>query len=321
MPRHLLLGLTNRDITLYTWPNALPELVDMIFSYIHLDSQHYGDSSDDAECSDDDIKREASRLSLTCRRWSLALRPRLFHTLRLRDRSDLPFLLSIVRSPLSGWLAYHVVCIIFDLSYTDADRLRMSPFIWRTLCESLPVARTLMFGRTHSSTDDKDSLFPWRDRPFLSALPNIQNLFIENLRFVSLSSMLRLLGSIPSLATVVLFDVRWKGALESEEGVVSPNCPIKLPRLDVFFLQNCTDSRSSVWAFLQACSLVRLAHRGRVGIVPLIPASATVITALMDIFFEHDDDLVVAKQCDARGGPCNNIHLPKFLETSLTPSM
>ena len=105
--------------TQYTWENPIPELVDMILSHIRWDCEHFDFRTDTKM-----FKSEVAQLSLTCKLWSSVFRPYLFQRITLRSREDLPFLLAMVKSPLSRWLASSFISIIVDAGGPEAQRRR-----------------------------------------------------------------------------------------------------------------------------------------------------------------------------------------------------
>ena len=198
-------------------------------------------------------KSESSRLSLVCKRWSSVLRPCLFFGITLRTREDLSFLLSIVKSPLSRWLADSLFFIKIEMKEVEAHQPRLSSSFWKDIREHLPATKTLQFKGPPS-----DRLFPWRDRIFLHTYTHIQAMCICDFIFPSSSSLLRLLSSLPSLQLVCMSDVAWPGEASRLDKFrllqAPPQCPMSIPNAKTFISHFCTDDRFPTWLFAGMCS-------------------------------------------------------------------
>lgn len=170
-----------------------------------------------------DIKNGVKGLSLACRQWSQVLRPFLFRYLWLRRRSDIQFLLSVVRSPRSAWLAGHISVIRLDMSEKKgASPIRLSSSVWRDIRAAAPALHTLEFDSVTGQ------MFPWQQRAGLDTLTTVRHIRISNFCFPSFSSLLRLISNASSLECVALLGIRWRGSeFDTPHGYSTPFSNLK----------------------------------------------------------------------------------------------
>ena len=252
---------------------------------------------------DDDptkFKSEVSRLSLTCKRWSLVLRPYLFRIIRLQKRDDLRFLLTMVKSSLSGWLADDL--LIVKIMVKGAAQPRLSSSFWKDLRENLPAVKTLQFA---GESAVHDTLFPWRERISLGILTHIQAIVIKDFHFPSLSSLFRLLNSLPSLSLALLFHVKWPNR-SHEFQIAPPRCLMSTSNAKTLLSSDCTDNRLFTWFFAgMSTRWVFPAQERRLDQfegLSMPPAVSTII-GLVDKFFDEDDGILAVEIQDAKGKP------------------
>ena len=263
----------------------------MIFSHIRSDCELFGLLDDDID-REKDFKTVISRFSLTCKRWSLTLRPYLFRRIALKAREDFPFLLSIVRSPLSGWLAGCLACIEIIVAKMGPHRPRFSSTFWRDLRENFPATKTLWFEGEHG----KHPAALWRERISLRTFTHIQTVYIGHIYFPSYSSLLRLLNSFSSLERVLIALVEW-GTDGSEVRGLSQTASLPVFS-NVRFLacERCTDNRCLAWTYSLACARLR-----RLDQAHSIPPTARTVMGLVDKAFEDDSTLTMVKVHDTPG--------------------
>lgn len=166
--------------TLFAAPytRALPrELVDIIFHHVASEQAVIGEHYRH--------KEEFAGLSRVCRRWSLLLRPFLFCELYLHSLSDIRFLASVVRSPLSASLAAHIGTIRLDVpkATKDTSPIQLMSSEWRDLRAAAPALRSLVFNGGY----EKPWMFPWRQRDGLRTLTTLRSIRIQDFRFPSFS--------------------------------------------------------------------------------------------------------------------------------------
>lgn len=275
----------------------------MIFGHV----KQYCEQFDQLEVEDGglDFKREVSRLSLACRRWSQALRPFLFRQLVLHTRSDVPFLLSIARSPLSSWLADYITTIQLVIAHNVPDHIQLSSWACRAICESAPALKSISIdGEDESSgvgeTKKKNALIPCQQRVFLRTLVTVRFLILSDIRVPSFSSLLRLLN-YASVEKLSLSDVSW-GCSESA-GLLHPHAySTTTSKLKIIASTRCTDNHSPVWLFALASTRWNLPRR-RPDQTYSSPLTTRIVMEILNIFLPNDPDglIVVMKHCDSDG--------------------
>lgn len=259
----------------------LPELADLVVVYLQRDFTRC------ASGFDKKWRRQASRISLTCHRWSLALRPLLFRELTLKQRSDIPFLSGMLCSLASIWLREYIRVINFDFSSNQKNRFQLSPPAWKGIPALLPDAKVLniwSLGEKFTFTRHEGIFF----RRFLT----IRYLHLRGCRFPSFSSLLRSLGNIPLLEFVDMQDVKWNSD-ESDTLVEPPRYLASFSNLRYFISDDsCTDNRSPAWIFAGACAHYEFGWRP--GQNTPIPQIVLTIIGLVNLFWTKNDYVVFA---------------------------
>ena len=276
----------------------------MILSHIQRDCEHFDPFH--AFVNKRDFKSEVSRLSLTSKHWLSVLRPYLFRGIQLRKREDLPFLMSILRSPLSGRLAEFLLKVTIDMKEPDACQPRLSSSFWRNLREHFPAIKTLRFGGKSPRT-----FFPWRECISLHTFTHIQVIHIRDFRFPSCSSLLRFLGSLPSLSQIMVSQVEWPDKSDGLRLVQAPlRCPMPIPNAKTSIFMKCTDNRLAAWLFSVMCTRwmlpSRQRHHDQFEVNPVVLPPLTVMR-LIDRIFDKDSVLLVTKTHDTLSEPPNAV--------------
>lgn len=232
----------------YTWREALPELLLLIFE------QLIHNLRDDLESNISpfqrrEIRTTILRTSLTCVDWSRILRPILFDRLVLHTPYDIHFLSQMLSSPISGWLVDAVVELTFFANNASdpTSGLVVSSPIWKRL---LRTTRSLQSIGFESHTGKLP--FSWIGRPFLRNVGYVRELRLDNVLFPSFSSLLRVIGSMEMLETVKLYFVDWPIDESAEEGPQPPSCHASFQRIRYLDAFECTDNRAFTWMYAGA---------------------------------------------------------------------
>ena len=144
---------------------------------------------------------------------SLKLRPLLFRRLILRSTADVTFLSNTIRSRVSSWLAPHIQRLGIDFEQGFSSSIAALP--------RLPFLQSITHYPQCSSPEGQNVLHSPRLRPHLSRLPSLTYLGLSWVTFPSFSSLIRLLGTMPTLESVDLKDVGWQVPYGLDE---FPNC-------------------------------------------------------------------------------------------------
>ena len=148
------------------------------------------------------LRRKLAALSSTCRRWSQRCRPPIFRELKLVSRGDANYLESMLRSPLSGWLALHIeVLTLRPRTGMDSHALISG---WKSLSRRLPHLSTVR--KTFEHTTD---VVPISYRPLPQCLRNVKLLDLCYCKWFSFSGFVRDVAAMPSLEKVVLVGPTW----------------------------------------------------------------------------------------------------------------
>lgn len=216
-------------------------------------------------------KHTASRISLTCRRWTYTLRPVVFRRIILWSPKDVAFLLALLRSPISKWLAGQIKAVMLDIRVPAGKNQHAVPLsvdliMWRELVSLTMSLKALCFSCSLLSTQP---FFPHTHRLALKTIRTLKHLALTNVRFHSLSALIGLIGSFEELQGVYLDEVRWKAT--SEESISSlkaPRCKAIFKNLWLACWDNCTDSRAVAWIFLAKSLNYEYSFRDEVGGLP-----------------------------------------------------
>lgn len=170
---------------------------------------------------DERVKNVA--ISLACKDICQKIRPRLFEDLQLSLAKDVRFLREILRSNLSGWLGAHVLRITAKYDAYESEQEKISSEAVAILLSPrlLPAIKYLQFDSS-GMRDGTHFLDTMTLRPQLKRLTSLTHLNLINPKpFPSFSALARLLGSIPSLEDVQLYEVTWKSACKPTD---LPDC-------------------------------------------------------------------------------------------------
>lgn len=239
-----------------------PALLDMTLNHLAQD------------CSE---KKSLSRVSLTCRRWSRKLRPLLFKQLNLESTSDIHFLTAVLSSAASAWLASYIFRIALRSPPNIPNSFRLAPPAWKRLFQLLPNLNFLHLVVRYNTSDRS---FPWKERPFLHNLPTLRRLKLDNFRFPSVSSVVRLLGDMPFLEGATLKGIEWGGSADLEHP------PTHVPLLDhiqFLALNGCTDGAILSWVFAATSVRHLLRRRGDQNVTP-VPTDVLTMVHLVHTF-------------------------------------
>lgn len=213
--------------------------------------------------SQDDVRsvrrKQLSQLSLVCRNWSRAIRPKLFLPLYISSLEDIRFTSAMLRSRVSAWLAPHITHVV--LYRTSRNRL-LDPPIWKGLLYLLPHLRVLEFNwnnfndnktglpdlKSPSLFENGQALFPWKERPFMRTLRSLRSVELESFRFTSFSAFFKVLAAIPLLQRLSLWQVKW-AEHESDHANLAVQHANDFKRLVYVHAESCTSNISCMWLF------------------------------------------------------------------------
>ncbi|EKM53363.1 uncharacterized protein PHACADRAFT_197797 [Phanerochaete carnosa HHB-10118-sp] len=240
--------------------------------------------------ADFDDKTIVSKFSLVSQAWSQQCRPRLFGTLRINGEEDCRILYDIVRSPLSGWLAYHVGTLYFDNSWFPGH-----PF-WMILARLLPACHTI-----HQLVyDPRDIAFRCLSRSAYTktSIRNITSLALYHCKLPSFSALLRVLGDITYLEVVNLHQVSWPGAplmaISTTNNVCSGSLIstertwLKFSYVRSVEMRDCTNN-TAVPTWLLAAASTRHSFTRRRTAGPAVPAETWTTIKFIETFMGDDD--------------------------------
>lgn len=157
--------------------------------------------------------RSLLRTSIVCRAWSETLRRFLFHVLSLRTVAGVDFLLDILRSRTSSWLAPHIL----DITMPPGDSQAGIDYGSSRLLKSLTALQVVQY----SPNNELARPFPVALQPRLSQLRSVRTFFLRRAVFSSPSGLLRLLAAIPSLEKAYLHALEWQSPRDAEQ---PPDC-------------------------------------------------------------------------------------------------
>ena len=257
-----------------------PVLLDMILGYLALAQLE---------------KKLFSNVSMTCKRWSKKLRPLLFGQLILESISDVQYLAAALCTPTSSWLAPHVLRLTLRSPPKSPDSFQFSSPSWKRLFRLLPSLNHVHVFMRHNASD---RLFPWKERVFLRSLRSLRRLKLDNVRFFSSSSIVRLIGSMPFLEGVTLKGVEWGGSADTEQ---APQHSPPLRHLQFLALNSCSNSVVFAWAFA-ATSLRHTLRRDGNGNPAPIPTEMATVVQLVDVFAAGTNPYILYQRQKAEEG-------------------
>lgn len=185
-----------------------------------LQEDVYLKAADEAEGEDSTHKKPrytVSRLSLVCQDWYIKLRPRLFKRLVLLSKTDLDFLLAMLRRHRHGWLSNtvaYVEVVVSDSGKAPPSIDRLS----RQLSSNLPSLTELHFvlndpsssTRTITTTRNLPVLtITSASQPSLSQFTRMRCLVLRGVHVRTFSILAHALGGMTSLETVDFDEVSW----------------------------------------------------------------------------------------------------------------
>ena len=159
-------------------------------------------------------KRNISQLRLVSFRFSKVLQPLLFEHLIISHTSDIAVLADLLRS---------------------AGRKTITRFT--TVPETLELRPVV---------DCREFSFPTHARASLSNLPALRRLELSRCYFPSFSSLVRILGAIPSLEDVAVENVRWG---RTNDPLRAPSSAKPISHGKRVHARGCTDDWAFTWIF------------------------------------------------------------------------
>lgn len=226
-------------LMLSLWSTLLPEVRETIIDRL-LDPW-----SEASHTAFHVTKHQLCTLSLVCRHWANRIRPALFEQRVLRTSADVHFLLNVIRSPLSGWLAHHITHVEFEHRSIDP-----MPILWRALSRSLTSVKSLAVScKTGYNDEDVPPLFPFVLRPCPSSLEQLTQLHLRRCRFSGFSVLFRMLGALSRLEEIELHRVTWKTPCEFNK---PPSCTAAFQFLRYLRVGHCTQHWPFAWMFAAA---------------------------------------------------------------------
>lgn len=206
--------------TLWAIINRLPaELLVLVVDCL-LQEDVYLKAADEAEGDDSTHKKPrytVSRLSLVCQDWYIKLRPRLFKRLVLLSKTDLQFLLDMLRDHRNGWLSNTVAYVEVVVSDSGEAPPSIDRFS-RQLSSHLPHLTELHFVLNDPSSSTRTTT-PIRNlpvltitsasQPSLSQFTRMRCLVLRGVHVRTFSILAHALGGMTSLETVDFDEVSW----------------------------------------------------------------------------------------------------------------
>ncbi|EKM58656.1 uncharacterized protein PHACADRAFT_72971, partial [Phanerochaete carnosa HHB-10118-sp] len=254
-----------------SWERLPPEMHDYIWSFVESSNN----------------KAEVSRLSLVSRAHSRRFRPRLFASPVLRSEEDCHTLYSIVRSPLSAWLAEHVTTLRFHSTCFP------NPPFWMTLVRFLPACWTI-------DKLNHDPLIPpgriSRTAALKSSLKNITCLKLLHCDFPSFRILLRVLGDIIHLESIDFKHVTWKADPLLIIDTVNNVTNGAFSHVNSIQMRSCTDNVAvPAWIFAAISTHHSFSRRQA---APIAPGETLSLIKFMQNFL--GDDMIENSTFDAK---------------------
>ncbi|EKM61710.1 uncharacterized protein PHACADRAFT_84292, partial [Phanerochaete carnosa HHB-10118-sp] len=159
-------------------------------------------------------KADFLTLSLVSQTWCRYFRPRLFARLILKSEKDCRMLCGMVRSPLSSWLAEHIIELRFHYIIPPGYPLRTA------LVRFLPACRHIR----HDFHDKPARVLLSHNAALKSSLRSITSLTLINCDFSSFRIVLHVLGDITYLEKVAFWKIKWLDDRLTTADTVSDVC-------------------------------------------------------------------------------------------------
>ncbi|EKM57060.1 uncharacterized protein PHACADRAFT_78615, partial [Phanerochaete carnosa HHB-10118-sp] len=213
----------------------------------------------------------SSRLSLVSKVWSRSFRPRLFSSLRLKNDEDCHTLHSILRSPLSSWLAEYIIKLEFLI-----DNHFHYP-LCTALLRLLPACRAIW----HSF--NQTSGYVLRSAALKSSLRNLTSPELSNWTFPSFQTLLRVLADITYLKTIEFSLVKWSGDIPTTADAVNNLCSGSFSHVRKIQQFRCTNN-AAVPAWILAATSTRHSFTRRRTPRPAVGEEMLAIIKLIQMF-------------------------------------
>lgn len=232
----------------YTCREPIRDVLDLILQYLIMVLS----KSQLHQYTRPKVQSRISRTSLTCRHWARKLRLLLFEDVKLKTMDDVRFVLTMLHSPTSSWLADHILAVILypgvEHPYPHEATLEACKEVLR-LCRSVGYIDV-----SHSTkTIRKNHLSICTQRPFLRTLSKLRILRLEFVVFPSLSSLFRLIGSLEQLQYLNILGPFWKKTNDTTTDVMPwqtpPSCRAMFKQMKTTLWSEGPDNMAAVWLF------------------------------------------------------------------------
>ncbi|KIP03055.1 hypothetical protein PHLGIDRAFT_130375 [Phlebiopsis gigantea 11061_1 CR5-6] len=201
-------------------------------------------------------KLAISVVSLVCKRCAARYRPLLFHRVTLGRPSDMYYLRAMLTSATSGWLRAHIHWV--NLCQPDASLGHELLRSFSVLAAQLPHLLDVSY-----SCDSLDSR-TWLPATLRTSLggtrSRLKSIQLQKCHFHSASALLRMLGALPVLETVLLEDVSWTASGNPDTLV---QCKAGFTSIRNLDSHKCQEHWPLAWTFAAASIGHQLGFRGR----------------------------------------------------------
>ena len=155
-------------------------------------------------------KELCSRLSMVSRRWSRILRPSLFHCLNLARTDEIMFLVEMLLSETSRWLATHIYILRFTSSSSVTFEIPAS-------LSSLLSSLTWLCCEIEYFRPVEDRILTLKTCTSLASLHSLTWLRLYYTWLPSFSAFLKLLSGLHRLEGIELKCIEWQSDTSSKE--------------------------------------------------------------------------------------------------------
>lgn len=125
---------------------------------------------------------------------------------------------------------------------------------------------------------------------------------MDNVRFPSFSSLLRVIGSMEMLETAKLYFVDWPTDESTEGGLQPPSCRASFQRIRYLDAFECTDNRAFIWMYAGAS--LGYKYCLRLGENERVPQDVEAIAQLVYGLFSKVDRNLTMRQTKIAEGAC-----------------